>query len=45
MLRSEVHPAQVAGMFYPAEPETLNALTADARVARTARTDSAGRPQ
>jgi AmmeMemoRadiSam system protein B/AmmeMemoRadiSam system protein A len=26
MLRSEVHPAQVAGMFYPAEAETLRAL-------------------
>jgi MEMO1 family protein len=31
MLGSQVHPAQVAGMFYPAEPEVLNALIADAR--------------
>src|SRR5271166_1337041 len=31
MLTSEVHPAQVAGMFYPAEPESLNALIADVR--------------
>ena len=31
MLRSEVHPAQVAGMFYPAEPETLRALIAGVR--------------
>jgi len=37
MLRSEVHPAQVAGMFYPAEPEALNALIADVR--RRARPD------
>ena len=25
--QSEVHPAQVAGMFYPAEPDALNALS------------------
>ena len=29
--RSEVHPPQVAGMFYPAEPDALNALIADVR--------------
>jgi len=38
MLASEVHPAQVAGMFYPAEPESLNALIADMR--KRARPDS-----
>jgi MEMO1 family protein len=37
MLRSEVHPAQVAGMFYPAEPDGLNALIAASR--RRARPD------
>jgi MEMO1 family protein len=26
-----IHPPQVAGMFYPAEPDALNALIADAR--------------
>src|SRR3984957_11095553 len=31
MLRSEVHPPQVAGMFYPAAPDALNALIADVR--------------
>jgi AmmeMemoRadiSam system protein B/AmmeMemoRadiSam system protein A len=31
MLRSEVHPAQVAGTFYPAEPAALKALIADQR--------------
>src|SRR6185437_6757380 len=31
MPRSEVHPAQVAGMFYPAEPGALRALIADRR--------------
>jgi MEMO1 family protein len=31
MRGSEVHPAQVAGMFYPAQPDALNALIADAR--------------
>src|SRR5580658_8420895 len=30
-MRSEVHPPQVAGMFYPAAPDALNALIADAR--------------
>ena len=29
--RSEIHPAQVAGMFYPAEPDALNALIAALR--------------
>src|ERR1700751_4178444 len=32
VLKSEVHPAQVAGMFYPAEPDALNALIADVRL-------------
>ena len=31
MIAAEVHPAQVAGMFYPAEPEALNALIQDVR--------------
>src|SRR5580693_10175041 len=30
-MRSEVHPPQVAGMFYPAVPDALNALIADVR--------------
>ena len=30
-MRSEVHPPQVAGMFYPAAPDALNALIADVR--------------
>jgi MEMO1 family protein len=43
MPRSEVHPAQVAGMFYPAEPDALNALIADAR--RRARPDGGVAPK
>jgi hypothetical protein len=31
MRGSEVHPAQVAGVFYPAEPDGLNILIADIR--------------
>ena len=31
MRESEVHPAQVAGMFYPADPDALSALIADVR--------------
>jgi MEMO1 family protein len=31
MQASEVHPAQVAGMFYPADPDALSALIADVR--------------
>ena len=43
MLRSEVHPAQVAGMFYPAEPETLRALIAGVR--KRARPDGSVAPK
>ena len=43
MLASEVHPAQVAGMFYPAEPESLNALIAGAR--KRARPDGGVAPK
>ena len=43
MLTSEVHPAQVAGMFYPAEPETLKALIADVR--KRARPDGSVAPK
>ena len=43
MLTSEVHPAQVAGMFYPAEPETLNALIAEVR--KRARRDAGVAPK
>src|SRR5271154_7397387 len=43
MLASEVHPAQVAGMFYPAEPESLNALIADMR--KRARPDGGVAPK
>src|SRR5208337_604641 len=43
MLRSEVHPAQVAGMFYPAEPEALSALIADVR--KRARPDGSVAPK
>ena len=38
-----IHPAQVAGMFYPAERETLNALIADVR--RRARPDGVVAPK
>src|SRR5277367_4228411 len=38
-----IHPAQVAGMFYPAEPEALNALIADAR--KRARPDGGVAPK
>ena len=38
-----IHPAQVAGMFYPAEPEALNALIADVR--RRARPDASVAPK
>ena len=38
-----VHPAQVAGMFYPAEPDALNALIAGAR--RRARPDGGVAPK
>jgi AmmeMemoRadiSam system protein B/AmmeMemoRadiSam system protein A len=38
-----VHPAQVAGMFYPAEPDALNALIADVR--RRARPDGGVAPK
>lgn len=31
MRASEIHPAQVAGVFYPASPDALNALIADRR--------------
>ena len=40
---SEVHPAQVAGMFYPAEPDALNALIADVR--KRARSDAGIAPK
>src|SRR5271165_4654604 len=43
MLSSQVHPAQVAGMFYPAEPESLNALIADVR--KRARPDGGVAPK
>jgi len=43
MPRSEVHPAQVAGMFYPAEPEALKALIADVR--KRARPDGSVAPK
>src|SRR5271154_630279 len=43
MLASEVHPAQVAGMFYPAEPDSLNALIADVR--KRARPDGGVAPK
>jgi AmmeMemoRadiSam system protein B/AmmeMemoRadiSam system protein A len=38
-----IHPAQVAGTFYPAEPEALNALIADQR--RRARPDAGVAPK
>ena len=38
-----IHPAQVAGTFYPAEPEALNALIAD--VLRRARPDASVAPK
>src|SRR3984957_17505368 len=38
-----VHPPQVAGMFYPAEPDALNALIADAR--KRARPDGGVSPK
>lgn len=31
MQQHQIHPAQVAGLFYPAEPDALKALIADAR--------------
>jgi AmmeMemoRadiSam system protein B/AmmeMemoRadiSam system protein A len=40
---SEVHPAQVAGMFYPADSDALNALVADAR--KRARPDGGVAPK
>ncbi len=43
MLRSEVHPAQVAGMFYPAQAESLRQLIESAR--RRARADGAVAPK
>ena len=43
MLASEVHPAQVAGMFYPAEPEPLSALIANMR--KRARPDGGVAPK
>ena len=43
MQGSEVHPAQVAGMFYPAEPDALNALIADLR--KRARPDGGVAPK
>jgi MEMO1 family protein len=38
-----IHPAQVAGMFYPAEPDALNALIADVR--KRARADGGVSPK
>jgi AmmeMemoRadiSam system protein B/AmmeMemoRadiSam system protein A len=43
MPTSEVHPAQVAGMFYPAEPGSLGALIDEAR--RRARADGGVAPK
>ena len=43
MRESEVHPAQVAGMFYPADPDALSALIADVR--RQARPDGSVAPK
>jgi MEMO1 family protein len=43
MPTSEVHPAQVAGMFYPAEPGSLGALIAEAR--KRARADGGVAPK
>ena len=43
MLNDEVHPAQVAGMFYPAEPDALRALIADQR--KRARPDGGVAPK
>jgi AmmeMemoRadiSam system protein B/AmmeMemoRadiSam system protein A len=43
MLRSEVHPAQVAGMFYPAEAESLRELIEGVR--GRARADGAVAPK
>jgi MEMO1 family protein len=43
MPRSEIHPAQVAGMFYPAEPDALKALIADVR--KRARPDGSVAPK
>jgi MEMO1 family protein len=40
---SEIHPAQVAGMFYPAQPNALNALIADVR--KRARPDGGVAPK
>ena len=41
--QDQVHPAQVAGMFYPADPDALNGLIADAR--RQARPDGSVAPK
>src|ERR1700733_8158116 len=38
-----IHPPQVAGMFYPAEPDALNALIADVR--KRARPDGGVSPK
>jgi len=43
MLTNEVHPAQVAGMFYPAEPGPLSALIAQMR--QRARADGGVAPK
>ena len=43
MPTSEVHPAQVAGLFYPAEPGSLGALIAEAR--KRARADGGVAPK
>ena len=43
MQQDQVHPAQVAGMFYPADPDALTALIADAR--RQARPDGSVAPK
>ena len=43
MQGSDVHPAQVAGVFYPAEPEALNALISEAR--SQARSDGSVAPK
>ncbi len=43
MLRTEVHPAQVAGMFYPAEAQSLRALIESVR--KRARPDGSVAPK
>jgi MEMO1 family protein len=43
MPRSEIHPAQVAGMFYPADPDVLRTLIADVR--KRARPDGCVAPK